>query len=162
MIVLLRCAVVSLYLIATVLLSYFTTLGATLLFFLGWLHPNDFTGFGLEGADLFLFTILAAIGADYNIFLMTRIAEEQTHGGPIDGIGAALVKTGRVITSCGLIMAGTFASLLSASIEDLRHLGFALAFGVLLDTFVVRPILVPTFLIVLERQRDLAKAVPAP
>jgi RND superfamily putative drug exporter len=82
---------------------------------------------------------------------MTRIAEEQGRHGRVEGIRVALVKTGRIITSCGIIMAGTFASLLTGSMQDLQHLGFALAFGVLVDTFVVRPILVPAFLIVLER-----------
>src|SRR5437879_9639513 len=82
---------------------------------------------------------------------MPRIAEEQTRHDPVQSIHVALVKTGRIITSCGIIMAGTFAALLACSMQDLQHLGFALAFGVLVDTFVVRPILVPTFLIVLER-----------
>jgi putative drug exporter of the RND superfamily len=151
LIVLLRRAAVALYLIASVLFSYFASLGATLLLF--WrLDPDGFVGLDWK-VPIFLFTILVAIGEDYNIFLMTRIAEEQACHGPVEGIRVALVKTGRIITSCGIIMAGTFASLLAGSMEDLRHLGFALSFGVLVDTFIVRPILVPAFLIVLERGR---------
>ncbi len=151
LIVLLRRSLVCLYLMASVLWSYFAALGATLAVF-WWLDPAGFVGLDWK-VPVFLFTILVAIGEDYNIFLMTRVAEEQRAHGPIDGIRAALLRTGRVITSCGIIMAATFASLLTASVQDLQHLGFALAFGVLLDTFIVRPILVPTFLLVLERGR---------
>jgi RND superfamily putative drug exporter len=147
--ILLRRAVVSLYLIASVLFSYYATLGAALALF-WWLDPESFAGLDWK-VPLFLFTILVAIGEDYNIFLMTRIAEEQGRHGRVEGIRVALVKTGRIITSCGIIMAGTFASLLAGSMQDLQHLGFALAFGVLVDTFIVRPIVVPAFLIVLER-----------
>jgi RND superfamily putative drug exporter len=151
LVVLLRGLVVPLYLLLSVLFSYFATLGVT--FALFWLlDPHGFSGIDWK-VTVFLFTILIAVGADYNIFLMTRVREEQQRFGPVRGITQALDRTGPVISSCGLIMAGTFASLLAGSLTEMKQLGFALAFGVLLDTFVVRPVLVPAFLILLEGGR---------
>ncbi len=147
LIALLRRPTVSLYLIASVFFSYLATLGVTFVVFWA-MDPTDFAGLDWK-VPMFLFTILIAVGEDYNIFLMTRIDEEQRQHGPTAGVISALQKTGSIISSCGVIMAGTFSSLLAGSLVGLHQLGFALAFGVLLDTFVVRPILVPSFLVLL-------------
>ena len=151
LILLLRSVVVPVYLLLSVLFSYFVTLGAAFVVFWA-LDPQGFTGIDWKVA-IFLFTILIAVGEDYNIFLMTRVHEEQRQFGPVRGITEALTRTGPIISSCGIIMAGTFASLLAGSLTEMKQLGFALPFGVLLDTFVVRPILLPTFLILLHRVR---------
>jgi RND superfamily putative drug exporter len=146
-----RRVVVSLYLVLSVVFSYLATLGATILVF--WLlDPGHFAGLDWK-VPIFLFTILVAVGEDYNVFLVTRIKEEQARHGPVEGITTALARTGRVISACGFIMAGTFASLLSGSLLGMKQLGFALALGVLLDTLVVRPVLVPAFLILLQTGR---------
>jgi RND superfamily putative drug exporter len=143
---------VSLYLILSVLFSYLVTLGATFLVF--WLIDRE----GFVGLDwkvpFFLFTILVAVGEDYNIFLVSRVEEEQRTHGPVQGVLQALARTGRIISTCGFIMAGTFAALFAGPFLGMKELGFALAVGVLLDTLVVRPILVPTFLILLQRWRE--------
>jgi RND superfamily putative drug exporter len=149
LLILLRQLVVTVYLLLSVLFSYFVTLGVTFLVF--WLlDPSGFPGLDWKVA-MFLFTILIAVGEDYNIFLMTRIHEEDRRYGPIRGITQALDRTGPIISSCGIIMAGTFGTLMAGSMAEMKQLGFALAFGVLLDTFVVRPILVPAFLMLLRR-----------
>jgi RND superfamily putative drug exporter len=151
LIVLLRRFAVPLYLLLSVLFSYYTTLGVSfIVFYL--LDPHGFTGIDWKIA-IFLFAILIAVGEDYNIFLMTRIDEEGKRHGPLRAITQALDRTGPIISSCGVIMAGTFASLLGGSLTEMKQLGFALAFGILLDTFVVRPILVPAFLILLRSGR---------
>lgn len=148
LIVLLRRFVVPLYLLVSVLFSYFATLGVTFIVFWA-LDPHGFVGLDWKVA-IFLFTILIAVGEDYNIFLISRVRHETRLHGPIRGITRALTRTGPVISSCGLIMAGTFGSLLAGSLTEMKQLGFALAFGVLLDTFVVRSILVPSFLLLLQ------------
>src|SRR5204863_1899592 len=113
LVVLLRGLVVPVYLLLSVLFSYFATLGVA--FALFWLlDPHGFTGIDWKVA-IFLFTILIAVGEDYNIFLMTRIDEEERRYGPIRGITHALDRTGPIISSCGIIMAGTFAALLAGS-----------------------------------------------
>lgn len=149
LVILLRKPALSLYLIFTVFFSYFATLGMT--FVVYW--AADPAGFG--GLDwkvpIFLFTILIAVGEDYNIFLITRIEEEQELHGEIEGLRIAMLRTGSIISSCGIVMAGTFLSLMAGTLVGLKQLGFALAFGVMLDTFVVRPLLVPAYLMLLYR-----------
>ncbi len=151
LVILLRKPAICAYLIVSVLFSYLVALGATYLFYWA-MDPTEFAGLDWK-VPMFLFTILIAVGEDYNIFLMTRIEEEQRRLGPVQGVVHALSLTGRIISSCGIIMAGTFASLMAGSLKGMSQLGFALAFGVLLDTFVVRPILVPSYLVLLHQGR---------
>lgn len=149
LVILLRQIATSAYLIFTVFFSYFVTLGVTFVVFYC-IHWHGFAGLDWK-VPMFLFTILVAVGEDYNILLMARIEEEQQTHGPVEGIIVGLRKTGSIISSCGIIMAGTFSALMAGSLEGLAQLGFALAFGVLLDTFVVRPIVVPAYLILLHQ-----------
>jgi RND superfamily putative drug exporter len=141
LLVLVRRLWLALYLLGTVLASYYAALGATVLAGIFW------TGRPLTSVDwrvpFFLFTILVAVGEDYNILLVSRALEEGKRYGMVEGMRRALARTGGAITSCGLIMAGTFATLMLAGLNTLTQIGFALAFGVLVDTFVVRPFLVP-------------------
>ena len=151
LILLLRKVSISAYLVLSVFFSYFVSLGMTIFVF--WLIDPVFAGIDWK-VPIFLFTILIAVGEDYNIFLMARIEEDQHKHGPVEGIRTALLSTGSIISSCGIIMAGTFFSLvLAGHLRGSQQLGFALAFGVLLDTFVVRPVLVPAWLIMLNTNR---------
>ncbi len=135
---LLRAVVAPLLLIGTVILSYFGSLGISAVFFK--------YVFGFAGADnsmpLFAFVFLVALGIDYNIFLMTRVREETIKSGTHRGMLAGLAATGGVITSAGLILAGTFATLGTLPLVILTEIGFTVALGVLLDTLIVRSVLV--------------------
>jgi RND superfamily putative drug exporter len=145
--------VISLYLVATVVFSFLVTMGVTHALF--WFLRDPAIGYtGIDWkAPIFVFTILVAMGEDYNVLLMARVDEEQRRHGSVQGVLVALTRTGTIISSCGIIMAGTFASLMTGTLMGIIQLGFALSFGVLLDTFVVRPILVPSYLVLLYQGR---------
>ena len=136
---LLRAVVAPLYLVASVVLSFAATMGLSYAAF-SWI-------FGAPGSDgslpLFVFLFVVALGVDYNIFLMARVREEVHHTDARTGVLHGLGRTGGVITSAGIILAGTFAVLMVLPLEQLFQLGFAVALGVLVDTFVVRTLLVP-------------------
>jgi RND superfamily putative drug exporter len=146
------------YLLLTVLLSYYATLGATVLF--GAFCWGKSLATVEWRVPFFLFTILVAVGEDYNILLITRLLQEQGRRGLKAGTREALARTGGTITSCGLIMAGTFGTLMLTNLGTLVQIGFALAFGVLLDTFIVRPFLVPAFVLLIWRPKP--SATPSP
>ena len=135
---LLRAIVAPLLLVATVVLSFAAALGASALIFDHWL--------GFAGVDtsfpLFVFVFLVALGIDYNIFVMTRVREEAQRHGTRRGALIGLAATGGVITSAGLVLAGTFSVLATLPLVAFAEIGFAVAFGVLLDTLIVRSILV--------------------
>jgi putative drug exporter of the RND superfamily len=134
----LRAVIAPLLLVATVVLSFAAALGVSALAF------NNL--FNFAGADpsfpLWTFVFLVALGTDYNIFLMTRVHEESGRYGTRRGALVGLAATGGVITSAGIVLAGTFAALGTLPLVFVTEIGFAVAFGVLLDTFVVRSVLV--------------------
>ncbi|MFE6521668.1 MMPL family transporter [Streptomyces sp. NPDC057794] len=136
--VLLRALVAPLLLIGTVILSFAAALGISALAFR---YVFDYAG---EATDfpLFVFVFLVALGIDYNIFLTTRIREEAARQGTRAGVVTGLAATGAVITSAGLVLAGTFAALGTLPMVGFAEIGFAVALGVLIDTFIVRSVLV--------------------
>ena len=143
LILLLRSLLAPLLLIGTVILSFAAALGISLVIF-------DVI-FGFAGVDpsfpLFAFIFLVALGIDYNIFLMARVREETARHGTRQGMLRGLAVTGGVITSAGIVLAGTFSVLALLPLVFLTEIGFVIAFGVLLDTFIVRSILVPALVL---------------
>jgi len=136
---LLRSLTAPLYLLASILASFAATLGLTVLCLV---TIGGDAGIGVR-VTIYIFVFLVALGTDYNILLNSRIREETANHGPIEGVRRALEHTGGVITSAGLILAGTFAVLMTQPIRELFQFGFAMATGLLLDTFLVRGTLVP-------------------
>jgi RND superfamily putative drug exporter len=137
--ILLEAVVAPIVLIVTVVLSFLGTLGLSIAFFRLVL--------GDKGVDTsmptYAFIFLVALGTDYTIFLMSRVREESRQVGTREGVLRALAATGPVITSAGVILAGTFAVLMTLPVTFIFDLGFIVAVGILLDTFVVRTIMVP-------------------
>ncbi|OJU86082.1 MAG: hypothetical protein BGO11_04675 [Solirubrobacterales bacterium 70-9] len=134
----LRAIAAPLYLMVTVVLSFAGTLGLSTFLL------SQFGGEGITfDLTLLAFLFLVALGVDYNIFLMTRVREEAARHGTKAGMLRALIATGGVVTGAGLILAGTFATLTLLPLEELIQIGATVAIGVLLDTFIVRALLIP-------------------
>jgi RND superfamily putative drug exporter len=145
--VLLRSLLAPLCMVATVLFNFGATLGITAWLFLDVLNGENL----IYMLPVFVFVMLAAVGADYNIFLVSRIREEAEQKSIKEAVQRAVAKTGGVITSCGIILAGTFATLASSSLPMVLQIGAPIAIGVLIDTFLVRALLVPSLAALLGR-----------
>jgi RND superfamily putative drug exporter len=153
LLLLLRKPLVLAYLVLTVIFSFLVTYGITYVVFWAF-DPSTFPGLNWTVPAL-LFTLLVAVGEDYSVLLVSRTEEERRGHGPTRSVSEALTKTGGLISGAGLIMAGTFSALaIGETMANMLQLGFALCFGVLLDRFIVRPLLVPSFLD-LQRKRFL-------
>jgi RND superfamily putative drug exporter len=143
---LLRDPILSAFIVAATLLSYFATLGLAY-----WLIVLA----GQAGLDwkveIFLFVVMVAVGVDYSIFLAARISQEARDHHVAQAVRNAVVHTGPVISSCGLIMAATLGSLMAGQLKLFVQLGLALALGMLIDTFIVRPLLLPAFITLVKR-----------
>ena len=144
LVILLRAVVAPAYLLATVVLSFLGTFGLSLVVFdvvfgVGTLDPV---------VPILAFLFLVALGVDYNMFLMSRVREEALDHGTAQGVLRGLAATGPVITGAGLILAGTFAVLMTIPVNFMLQIGFLVAVGVLIDTFLVRTIMVPAIALV--------------
>lgn len=127
------------YLVISIMLSFVATLGISIFIF-----ENIFGHDGMAFDSIpFIFVFLVALGADYNIYIMSRVREETRIRGLAEGTRYAITRTGGVITSAGIILAGTFSVLTTFPLLDLFQLGFTVMLGILIDTFVVRAIMVP-------------------
>jgi RND superfamily putative drug exporter len=142
----LRDVPLAIFMLGATLLSYFTTLGLTLWTFqlLG-AHQLEWK------VQMMLFIVLVAVGQDYSIFFAVRYEQEARRLARKEAVERALIFTGPVISSCGLIMAATLGSIMAGDIKLLVQLGFAFALGMLVDTFIVRPLLLPAFIVATGR-----------
>lgn len=140
--VVLRSLLAPLYLVGTLVLSYAATMGAMAFLALG---VADDQGIG-NRVSVYVLVFLVALGVDYTIFMMTRYRQELATKESVEALHTSIVRTGGVISSAGVILAGTFAVLMTQPIRELFQFGLAMAIGILLDTFVVRPLLVPAII----------------
>ncbi len=144
-VLLLRAIVAPLHLILSVVISYFSTLGITL-----WLFSSVLDHPGVDkGYATYLFIFVVALGVDYNIFLIHRIREEAALRNTVEGAVVGLARTGGVITSAGLILAGTFLVLATMPVYAMQHIGIGVAIGIIIDTFIVRSFIVPAVIMIL-------------
>ncbi len=142
-----RSIIAPIYMMGTILLSYAATVGLSLYLFEQFL--------GLEAINyripLYTFVFLVALGVDYSIMLIARIREEMLSMPFEDAVRKGLERTGGVISSAGIILAATFLVLTTMPISELKLFGIMMAFGILIDTFIVRPLLIPAILILLGK-----------
>jgi putative drug exporter of the RND superfamily len=151
--IVMRSLVAPLYLVTSVLLSYLAALGLTALIFV---HFGGQSGINFV-LPFLMFVFLMALGSDYNVLVMTRIREESHHLRTRDAVRRAIGATGTTVTTAGLILGGTFAVLAFAGGgasggSQIQQIGYGVAFGVVMDTFVVRTILVPAIVVLLGRR----------
>jgi RND superfamily putative drug exporter len=147
--VLTRSLKMSLYMMATILLSYVSALG------LGLFLVDVMFGFDAVSTrvPMYAFIFLVALGIDYNIIMVSRFLEERQRCGLREALERAVRNTGGVISSAGVILAATFAALTTMPIADLFVFGFIVALGILMDTFLVRGMLLPSLILLFEKER---------
>ncbi len=147
---LLRSAIQSAILIIATLLTYLSAYGVT------WMIARF--AFGSHALawqiDFLLFIVVLSLGQDYNIFVVARVHEELKRHSPREAVATAVRRTGSVVSSCGVIMAATFASMFSGSLMMMKEFAIALSLAMLIDTFVVRPLLVPALILLAYRLSD--------
>lgn len=147
--ILIRDLPLTIFMLAATLITYLATLGVSEWVFVGLL--------GQDGVDwkakLFLFVIIVAVGQDYNIFLVSRLFQESKRFSYAEATERTIVRTGSIISSCGIIMAATLGSLMASGLKLMEQLGFAMSAGILIDTFLVRPLLLPAFYLIWSRLR---------
>ena len=146
LLIVLRSLVAPLYMVATVLFNFGATMGITA-FIVQDLSKEPI----IYVLPLFIFIMLVAVGADYNLFLVSRIREEAAEVPMKPAVATAVAHTGGVISTCGIILAGTFSVLILSPLQMVHQIGLAIALGIILDTFIVRALLVPALATVLGR-----------
>lgn len=148
----------TLFMVLTTWLTYGATLTISDYFFVNVMHTGSLDW----KVRLILFVIVVAVGQDYNIFLVSRLLGQQTGRSQEEHVREAIIRTGSVISSCGIIMAATLGSLYAGRLVLLEQLGVALALGILIDTFFVRPLLIPSFYLAVTRRPARASVLAQP